>query len=454
MNLPHIQNGSPPVPVKKAALGPKSMRAISRPIRVRNRGRQTLIDTGFTGTFRDVDLPLPDPTGSYRTLEVQRKNLLRLPYTSLARMALDLDSQLNKGLWDFVRFGNPGFIVDGTPEASRLAAEQKLEEIGCHYGTIKNHFDSMWSSIFIYGGLFVEAILDRGSRNLVDIAVNDPLTARFRLVQDPVRGQVWQLRQQQRSGSVPMDTTFVRYLGFERLGNNPYGRPMIAPAVHSSLFLLGLIQDLRRVIANQGLSRIDYSLESEQILALLDRNPDIAGDDEATAQFISDQIDAIKEVLENLDVDQDYVHLDTVSVNYATNPVQTNMNGLDTLVETLQRDVINGMKSVSVLSNLLDSTTETHGNLQLEYYVSAIQSVQEEKASVITDFLNMGNQVSGRRSDIQFMYKRQRTADRKQVAETEKVQTETVLSKLAAGVIDVSQAQQEIADMRDNLVLA
>ena len=79
--------------------------------------------------------------------------------------------------------------------------------------------------------------------------------------------------------------------------------------MHSSLFLLGIISDLRRSLANQGLSRIDYELQAEELLRLIDRNPDIAGDDEATAQFIEDQIDLISETLGSLDVDSDYVHL-------------------------------------------------------------------------------------------------------------------------------------------------
>ena len=114
-------------------------------------------------------------------------------------------------------------------------------------------------------------------------------------------------------------------------------------------------------------------------LRLIDRNPDIAGDDEATAQFIEDQIDLISETLGSLDVDSDYVHLSTVKVNYATNPMQTNINGIDTIVDNLKIDVVNGFKGVAALSNLLNSTTETHGNLQVDFFVSAINSLYRTK---------------------------------------------------------------------------
>ena len=134
-------------------------------------------------------------------------------------------------------------------------------------------------------------------------------------------------------------------------------------------------------MANQGLSRIDYELQADELLRLIDRNPDIAGDDEATAQFIEDQIDLISETLGSLDVDSDYVHLSTVKVNYATNPMQTNINGLDTIVDNLKIDVVNGFKGVAALSNLLNSTTETHGNLQVDFFVSPLSTVCKMKSA-------------------------------------------------------------------------
>ena len=123
---------------------------------------------------------------------------------------------------------------------------------------------------------------------------------------------------------------------------------------------------------------MDYELDAEELLKLIDRNPEIAGNDEATAQFINDHIEAIRSVLANLDPDSDYVHMSTVKVNYAKNPVAMNLNGIDTITDTLQRNVVNGFKGISALLNVLDSTTETHIRSQLEFFVSSVQSLQDE----------------------------------------------------------------------------
>ena len=111
-------------------------------------------------------------------------------------------------------------------------------------------------------------MLNDDSTYPVDIAVINPLLAKFKRNRDAMRGWVWELGQDDGFGGFnSLDKTrLVKYLGFDRTVDSPYGRPFVAPAVHSSLFLLGMISDLRRVLANQGLSRIDYELQAEELL--------------------------------------------------------------------------------------------------------------------------------------------------------------------------------------------
>ena len=451
MQLAHLQK---PTANAQPKLGPKSLRAITRPIVVRN-GRQTSLDplsVGFAGY--DGTLPIPDPTGSWRTLEAQRRNLLSLPYTSLSTLALDLSPQINKGLWDFIRFGNPGFVIDDISEEATESSKNFLRGIGTYYGNFKNHFDSMWADIFVYGSIFTELVLGPGGRGGVDIALNNPLTGRFRYQTGGPRGERLEFGQETRRGFVSHDgNPLVRYIGFNRIGNNPYGRPLIAAGVHASLFLLGLISDLRRMVANQGVSHRDYSLNTEELLKLIVNNPEISGNDEATAQFINEHITQIQDTLANLDPEADYVHLSTVEVNYSNNSLHANMAGLGELVSTLKEDVVNGMKSVSALSNILNSTTETHITQQLEYFVASISSVQEEMSDMMSDYLTINNLTQGIPSEAAYRLKRQRTSDRREEVEIRKIETETVLSKVDAGIISDQEARDELDATRDELVV-
>ena len=270
-----------------------------------------------------------------------------------------------------------------------------------------------------------------------------------------LRGPRWRLGQETRQGFNYLDDSpLVRYLGFDRLTDNPYGRPIVGPAIHSSVFLLGLIQDLRRAIANVGMSRTDYSLEAEEILKLISINPDIAGNDEATAQFISEQIDSIKAALGSLEVDSDFVHLSTVKVNHSTNPMMINLQGLNSVIDSLQRNVVNGFKGISSLMNIMNSTTETHIRSQLEYYVSALQSLQDEVSAMLSQFFDIANQVQGISGETEFKFRRQRSSDKKSLAEIEALRTTTVVSKVDSMIITPAEGRKEIDTFRDELEIS
>ena len=444
MNLPHV----------KQSLGPKALRAITQPLVVRRGGRQTGEDLAVDFLFGST-APVPDPSSSWRSLQVQRKNLLDLPYSRLLQIALDLSPEINKGLHDFLRFVNPGYVLENeNPEALR-ATEQFIGVLDTYYGSFNSHLDSFWSGVFLTGGLFPELVLDPTSRYPIDLVFNDPVSARFRREPHALRGNRWRLGQETRFGYKYLDDDpLIKYLGIDRLTDNPYGRPIVGPAVYSSILLLGLIMDLQRAVANLGLSRMDYELDAEELLKLIALNPNIAGDDDATAQFINDQIESIKNVLTNLDPDSDYVHLSTVKVNYAKNPITMNLSGIDSITDNLQRNVVNGFKGVSSLINILNSTTETHIRTQLEFFVSSVQSLQAEVEDVLETYFDISNQVQGLQGTTRFRFKRQRSADRKAESEIRKTETETTITKLDAGIIDETEARDEIDSFTDVLQVA
>ena len=446
MNLPHI---------KQPSLGKQSLRALMSPLVVnRSSGRQTGLDLATDFLF-DQTMPVPDPSSSWKTLEVSRKHLLNLPYSQLAQVALDLSPEVNKGLHDFLRFVNPSHVLRNSNPVAEQASHAFVRQLDTYYGSFRSHIDSLWSGIFLTGGAFPELVLGPGGRSPLDLVFNDPGSARFRRERDSMRGPRPRLGQETRHGFNYLDDSpLVKYLGFDRLTDNPYGRPIVGPAVHSSVFLLGLIQDLRRAIANVGLSRTDYSLEAEEILKLISLNPDLVGNDAATAEFITEQIESIKAVLGSLDVDSDYVHLSTVKVNHSTNPMMLNLNGLNTVIDSLQRNVVNGFKGISSLMNIMNSTTETHIRSQLEYYVSALQSLQDEVSDMLSGFFDIANQVQGIQGETEFKFRRQRSADKMAMAQIEQIRTDTVVNKVDSMIITPQEGRTEIDTFRDELEIS
>ena len=219
----------------------------------------------------------------------------------------------------------------------------------------------------------------------------DPSRARFRRQDKQPRGQYWQLGQEGENPSefIPMDNNpLIKYVAIDRLPDKPYGRPMITSGVYSAIFLLGLVQDLRRVVANQGLNRIDYSINTENLLNLITQSGDeMVGDDKKTSDFINKHIDDIKTEIAKLDIDSDYVHLDTTEVKHARSGTAESLRGSDILVRSLERHIINGVKSVPILLASNESLAETHADRQLEFYSGGVESMQKALADVLCTIL-------------------------------------------------------------------
>ena len=80
-------------------------------------------------------------------------------------------------------------------------------------------------------------------------------------------------------------------------------------------------------------------------------------------------------------------------------------------------------------------------------------SIQEEIAKVITRFLNINLQSQGIMPDLTFKFKKQRIRDRKEIAETEKIQIENITTKEDRNYITPDEAKEEIKQLRDPLTL-
>ena len=436
---------------KPPTLGPMSLSALSN-----NSMRRVTVD-GPTRPLGKHYASRTDPTTSWLTLEVQRKHLLNLPTARLIQIALDLSPQVGKGLFDFLRFCNPGWMIEADTQSGRRVVEGFIEELGVLHGSFDVLLDRMFASMFVGGAYFMELVLNPEGTDALNIAVLDPVLARYLRKEEPGLGQYWQLTQKAPQGMediILQGNPRIKYVGLDTLPDNPYGRPMVTPSVYASIFLLGLIQDVRRVIANQGFARLDYEVSTEEILKLIEQSGEgLVGDDEATAAFIENHLAQINAVLERLDVESSYVHLDTVKVNYAVSGQSTTMPGLDILVRTLERQITNGLKSIPILMGSNESTAETHANRQLDFYIAAIESIQDGLAMVLTQFFHMLLQVRGVYGGVKFLFRRQRIIDRKTVADTEAVVIDNIVKKLDAELITLEQAQQEASAMADPLQL-
>ena len=430
-------------------LGPESLRAM-----MRGRVSQDALTTVGASTLASGSIARrPEPSSSWRTLQLQRRQLLSLSSERLTEIAQDLSPQVNKGVWDFLLFANPGYELTGESTRADRALREFQERLDNQHGYIGSLLDSCFTGLLFGGAFFLELVLDDMGMP-VDLVVLDPVVALFRRREDSLRGQYWQLGQRQMGGSfVPLEHETIVYAPVKKFPDKPYGRPVVTSAIYASVFLLGLIQDLRRVVANQGFSRQDYEVNLESILTLLSyADPGTTDSDTRVAEFINENLFQIRDELKKLDVDSDYVHTSTVQVNYATGGVvASNLAGVDTLVRMLERQVTNGMASIPLLMADNESLAETQASRQVENYTSQVMSMQERLAGILSRLLTLSLRAQGIMGEAFFQFRKQRILDAQTVAQTEDIQVQTILAQLESGVISSAEAREKIDLLRDPL---
>ena len=229
-------------------IGSESLKALT------GAGGRVTKDVGKMTAFSNF-AAVQDPAQAWLTLELQRKHLFNLPTSRLVEIAMDLSPLVSKAFSDFLRFCNPGQLLQIDNRQGQRVADDFIERLSLLHGDVNSLYDTMFASLFVGGAYFLELVLDTDGRQAIDIAVLDPSRARFRRQDKQPRGQYWQLGQEGENPSefIPMDgNPLIKYVPIDRLPDKPYGRPMVTSGVYSAIFLLGLVQDLRTGDSESG----------------------------------------------------------------------------------------------------------------------------------------------------------------------------------------------------------
>ena len=332
-------------------------------------------------------------------------------------------------------------MLDKTAQA-RL--DEFLARLGELYGATDVVWDGMFMTAFLRGAMFAELVPDPTGRRPVDLVVVDPHAAVFRERDDPVRGRVWQLGQMTESNVTPLDVPTVRYVPIDPVpGGPPYGRSLVTPAIFSSLFLLSLLHDLRRVVAQQGYPRLDLEVQLEELRQSM---PDEAADDpEKARQWVEDVISEIANMYGNLEPDDAYVHTDVVQVNRPVGAVDaSSLGAVDSLIKAVERMAIRGLKTMPLLMGSNEAVSETHANRQWEIHAAGIKALQHLAEQLIERLLTLALQMQGMQAVVEFRFAELRASEQMGDARTEAARIDNASRKYMAGWISQQEAALEV----------
>lgn len=334
---------------------------------------------------------------------------------------VDISPEVGRALWDFLRMVNPGWVYKvfhiGTeneyPEAKKIVAEflTRLED---KHGSFDVVLNRMFIGSWLRGAFFAEIVLDKKGRVPVDIVTPDPATVRFKAVEDKDLGRSWMLTQDDLKGDViELNYPTVRYIPIDPLPGQPYGRPMCSPAVFTSLFLLGLLYDLRRVIAQQGYPRMDLVVKVKDIFDGLP--PDIAEEIEADFDTYTEWLESVTHQVENayssLEPDDAYIHSDSIVVNRPIGIDSSSLSAVGGLIAALERMCVRALKTMPLLMGIDGGGGEGPANRQWEIHVAGIKALQHLAESLIEYLFEQGLRAGGIQAKITWRFSELRVAE-------------------------------------------
>lgn len=380
-------------------------------------GRLTVNSSSMLYKSARTILPPPDHLGAWRMEDLDSNSLDKKTPAEMLDLLANLSPEVSRALWDFLRLTNAGYEyhayrvgTETEDKKARAALDAFLDALKDEHGSFDVVVNRLFIGAFMRGALFAELVLDANGKYPLDIATPDPVTVRFRLVEDPVRGQTWEMGQLQSRDFVPLDRETIKYIPIDPFPGSPYGRPLVSPALFSTLFLVGLLHDLRRVISQQGYPRIDVVVMIDKIISRMP--PENRTDQEEVEKWIEAAVKDIRDVYKNLQPDDALVHDDGVEVKGPIGTVDSSSLGsIDGVIAMLERMAVRALKSMPLMMGITDGVSEANANRQWEIFIAGIKSVQHHAETLLERLLELSLQCQGIVADVRFRFSEVRSAE-------------------------------------------
>jgi len=365
-----------------------------------------------------IILPPLDYESGWRTLDLDTNALDRISPTKLIEYLANLSPEVSRAVWDFLRQCNPGHTMvafrpgtERTPDPRGQAViDALLARIKAQHGAVDVVIGRLFIAAFLRGAFMAEGVMDEAGREMIDLATPDPATIRFRRFNDPVLGAVWQPGQFQMGGFVPLDRPTIVYLPIDPFPGSPYGRSPAAPGVFPALFLLGLLHDLRRVVAQQGWPRLDISIDLEKLKAAMPL--DVQADGAKFRRWVDDTIADVEAVFRDLPPDAAYVHTGPIAVNRPTGAVDSSSLGaVDGIIGALERMIARATKTNPLLMGIPSGGTESQANRVYEAQMQSIRAFQHLCEQLLERLFDLALQAAGVPGTVEVRFAENRASE-------------------------------------------
>ena len=263
--------------------------------------------------------------------------------------------------------------------------------------------------MFTHGGIFWELVIDEDGRTPIGLKVLDPSTAKFQRATDPKLGEIYELGQdipfdepgnprRRAPGSLvstnPGSFSFVsfhddptiQYRAIQGDANDPYGTPILDPAVFHVNMMAGFFSAFKDAITGHIWPNLLITIDEEKF-----RNS--AGDD-LNAEQLQKKLDAalknIEDNVQALKAGDALIQPDSVKMGgQVTGNNKAPLGSLKDIQDVIRRELIIAVQSQPIFMGSNEAIAETHAVEQRKAHAQLIRRGQKAINGLMTEFLNL-----------------------------------------------------------------
>lgn len=388
---------------------------------------------------------LPKKTQS--DLGLDERTLSRASIEDLIDTLMDAHPDVSYALWNFLRIGNTDYEItvkkiNGKPFApGEKAINEWIQSLEApnvmrfeSSRSLRKVVNQLMMSVITRGAASCELVLTPDLSNVAFIAPVDPATITFRFEQD-------RFVPYQDEDKINLDIPTFLYEALDERIDDPYGRSPILGAINMVLFQMQILNDIKAVVHNQGYPRFDITILEE---VLLKRMPiSIRNNEQAKQKWLNDKLQEIIEMYNNLDVDDTFVHYDSVEINMVGGKQGGGGAMIDPqkLMAAVDNLIMSGLKTLStILGRRSTGNTESFAKMEIKLYLKGVEAIQEVVERIISRALTLLLNIQGKQGFVEFKFKPVEIRTELEKAQFEQISLQNWAYKRDQGWIDQEEA--------------
>ncbi|MCB1156698.1 MAG: hypothetical protein KDK45_04280 [Leptospiraceae bacterium] len=344
---------------------------------------------------------------------------------------------LSQALKKMIQIGNNGFTVsfDGLNDAQSEKANDEVKRFAISILKYSAGLDGLVNRIFYQvitkGAISVEVIPSMNFDKVENVIFVPVRTVHFK----KINGLYYPHQSLPGQEPVLLNPDQYMYIPIQTSEELPYAIPPFISALKmigiqsdgidnikhliKKFGLLGFINAQKRIPYNEGLSPSEYR------------------------QYLKEELNQFgKSFRENFKTGV-AVSYDDVTINH--HPITGDNRGVSDLFQLIEQQIASGIDIDPALLGRTYSTTETYAGVVYHSFLSSLQNIRRLVKRSLEKILFLHLSLSGYPvKSLTVSFKKDRTLNPKEEAESEKIHIENVLLKMNSGLIDKDTAAREL----------